>query len=92
MSMTKTQVGTRVGAILYADTQKVGLLGYGVYEGDFVPPVEANEMLSTLDITNPRIKLDDGRTVWGCQCWWGPEDKIKANIEGREVVIISDHL
>ncbi len=21
--------------------------------------------------TNPRIKLDDGSTIWGCQCWWG---------------------
>ena len=20
---------------------------------------------------NPRIRLDDGSMIWGCQCWWG---------------------
>ena len=24
--------------------------------------------------TNPRIKLDDGSTIWGCECWWGVID------------------
>lgn len=23
--------------------------------------------------TNPKIVLDDGEVVWGCECWWGPE-------------------
>lgn len=36
--------------------------------------------------TNPRITLDDGRVVWGCQCWWGPEDQIKKKVEGRTIV------
>lgn len=26
------------------------------------------------NIGNPRIRLDDGRYVWGCECWWGPEE------------------
>lgn len=30
---------------------------------------------------NPRIRLDDGQIVWGRECWWGPEEKIKAAIE-----------
>lgn len=20
---------------------------------------------------NPRIRLEDGSVIWGCQCWWG---------------------
>lgn len=36
--------------------------------------------------TNPRITLDDGRVVWGAQCWWGPEDAVRARIAGLEVV------
>jgi hypothetical protein len=23
---------------------------------------------------NPKIVLDDGETVWGAECWWGPEE------------------
>jgi len=23
--------------------------------------------------TNPKILLDNGETVWGAECWWGPE-------------------
>lgn len=32
------EVGTRVGAVLSADATTVKLLGYGVYEGNFLPP------------------------------------------------------
>lgn len=28
-------------------------------------------------VNNPRIKLDSGHTVWGMQCWWGPEQELK---------------
>ena len=39
-----------------------------------------------LDIANPRIKLDTGKTVWGCQCWWGPEEQTKRYIGDNKVV------
>lgn len=32
-------------------------------------------------LCNPKILLDDGRTVWGFECWWGPEDKTKKRID-----------
>ena len=35
---------------------------------------------------NPRITLDDGRVVWGCQCWWGPEEAIRKRIEGLKII------
>ena len=34
------------------------------------------------------FKLDDGRVVWGCQCWWGPEDKVRQMIGDRRVVVV----
>lgn len=39
--------------------------------------------------SNPRIRLDSGDVVWGCQCWWGPEAEIKKTIGDRQVVIVS---
>lgn len=38
---------------------------------------------------NPRIDLDSGETVWGAQCWWGPEDKYDAWVAGRRVVTVA---
>lgn len=26
---------------------------------------------------NPRIVLDNGGVVWGCQCWWGAPEKVR---------------
>lgn len=77
--------GIRVGAILGSDGKKVEFLGYGVYEGDFVPAKEINPVLN-IGLPNPRIKLDSGKVVWGCECWWGPEDRIKASLDGKTVV------
>ncbi len=30
--------------------------------------------------TNPRIKLDNGDTVWGFECWWGPEASVQRQL------------
>jgi hypothetical protein len=78
-----TKVGSRVGAILGTEGKNVKLLGYGVYEGDFVPDQSCGGMgaiLSEAGIINPRIKLDSDKFVYGCECWWGPEDLVKAKI------------
>lgn len=37
---------------------------------------------------NPRISLDNGGIVWGCQCWWGSEEAVKEQIEGKTVVMV----
>jgi hypothetical protein len=82
------QIGDRVGAIASADKEEVYIFGYGQYMGDVVPPPEITFMglsLAELGHTNPKILLDSGKVVWGCECWWGPEDKIKASIGSRKV-------
>ena len=78
------EIGTRVGAISHSEGDTVYLFGYGVYEGDHVPPKEVGGF--NMGRPNPRIKLDSGKTVYGCECWWGPEDQIKSKIEGQKIV------
>lgn len=88
--------GTRVGAVLSGDKDSINLLGYGVYEGDFVfgdtastaPVGFLADGLREHGLPNPRIRLDSGQVVWGCECWWGPEDKVREMCEGREVVMV----
>lgn len=63
----------RVGALLSANDEEVALLGYGEHLGDV-----SCSMLGGMK--NPCIKLDNGDTVWGFQCWWGPEERIKREI------------
>jgi hypothetical protein len=88
--------GERVGAILGSKDGVVEFLGYGVYEGDLdrndptnAPlPVGFTALLGRRAgmSLNPRIKLDSGKIVWGCECWWGAEEKIKEAIAGHTVV------
>jgi hypothetical protein len=86
------KVGDRVAALLSANQQEVKLLGFGVYEGNFVPEADAPgwmaEMLHKDGTTNPRIRLDDGRIVYGCQCWWGLEDEVKKSFGDRTVISV----
>ncbi len=75
--------GQRAGAFLSADEVEMHLLGYGVYDGHHVPE---DGWLHDAGIANPRITLDDGRVVWGYQCWWGGEEEVKELARGRKLV------
>ena len=83
------QVGDRVGAVLKSDTDTVHFLGFGVYNGRQVPPpgigmfgLDAHE----LGITNPEIILDNGKKVYGCECWWGTETGVQKAIQGKRII------
>ena len=90
-------VGSRVGAVRNVDDETIYLYGFGVYEGDFPigeddspqPKGSAAELLENKDQTNPRIRLDNGQVVWGCECWMGTEEVIKRNMEGKRVVRVN---
>lgn len=56
------------------------MFGFGVYVGDRVCDVGGR--------TNPSITLDNGKQVWGYECWWGPEDEIQRMIGDRKVVFV----
>ena len=90
-------IGSRVGAIAGKNEDKVDFFGFGVYEGDF--KIENDDVymmgiqMSSLDVENPKIKLDNGDIVYGCECWWGPEDQIKQVLDGMEInnITVSDY-
>ena len=80
----KTPVGARVGALSHGEEDRLYLFGYGVYLGELYPPLGTPGLFGTdaseLGVRNPCIKLDNGKIVWGCQCWWGPEEAIKKKV------------
>ncbi len=46
----------------------------------------AAERYNTMFSVNPKIKLDSGQVVWGCECWWGPEEAFDENfVNGRDI-------
>lgn len=63
--------GERVIALADVTGNVVRFFGAGKYSGDHVPPANAGGL--NFGIPNPKIDLDDGKTVWGCESWWGPE-------------------
>ena len=79
--MIKLKIGERVGAISHADDDNVYFFGYGTYQGEEVPPPEVKFMGMTMRNANPKIVLDNGKVVWGCECWWGPEERINRQLE-----------
>lgn len=80
------KVGSRVGAILKADEDGVHLLGYGTYQGPQPIPEGVPGGMCIPGIPNPKILLDSGKTVWGCQCWWSSEEETKRMIGDRNVI------
>lgn len=80
--------GTRAGAMSHGTEDTVYLYGYGVYVGDEVPPEDVKFLGIQLDHPNPKIVLDSGKVVWGCECWWGSEEAVKKQIGDRKVIMV----
>lgn len=56
-----------------------------------VPPGGTLWTADKVKMPNPLIRLDSGAEVWGAECWWGPEAKVKdvvaqAKAGGKKVV------
>jgi len=69
----------------------VYFLGYGEYVGDFIPKEAVGglaESCRECQIENPKLVLDDGSVVYGCECWWGSEERIKKELLDRAVKVI----
>jgi len=94
MATKAAKPGERVFAIRDSkpDERKVYSYGAGVYRGYERPPNGTPSPYGVVDerfpdhYTNPRIDLDRGGTIWGFQCWWGPEDVVRKKFEGFEFV------
>ena len=75
-----------VSVILSSNKDSVQLLGFGTYQGEEVPGPEVKFMGVAVNRPNPKIELDNGTVVWGCECWWGPEPQIKKMIGTKKVL------
>lgn len=76
----------KVIALLSANEKEVISFGEGDYVGDEIIPKDLNikgfgEIIKEAGIPNPKIVLDSGEIVWGCECWWGPKDKVQEKID-----------
>lgn len=78
------KLGDRVGAILRADSETISLIGYGRYVGHEIPPEHIGGF--NLGLPNPKLEMDDGTIVWGCECWWGSEAAIMGSIGNRRII------
>jgi hypothetical protein len=82
-TMSSYEIGQRVGAISNSKGDTVYMFGWGTYQGEEVPPVGTPGPFG-MDASqvgpNPKILLDSGDVVFGCQCWWGAEEVIKRKI------------
>ena len=82
----------RVLAVSHADEGAVYIFGEGIYEGDFIPKEAVGVMADICrkaNRENPRIRLDSGKIVYGCECWWGgiEDAKKKTGItDGKKVI------
>ncbi len=82
----------KVFAVASANKDKVLAFGFGDYVGDEVPPPEIMGPFGAVPTPNPKIVLDNGEVIWGCECWWGPaenEEVINKWLKGRELVLIT---
>ena len=79
----------RVGALFATRKQNkvVELFGYGELLDDEIPESAVGPLADLTRLMrrpNPKIQLDSGLVVWGCECWWGPEEDVKAQVERYE--------
>jgi len=91
------KVGDRVGAVLSSDDKQVNILGFGKYVGDEIPDADAGglgPLCREAGCPNPKIVLDNGDVVWGCECWWGGEEEVRSRLfqareSGLNLVMVS---
>jgi len=73
--------------VSHSNEDTIFLFGYGIYVGDEVPPPEIQPWMRIAH-PNPKIILDNGKVIWGCECWWGSEEAVKKQIGTNKVVMV----
>lgn len=79
------KIGDRVGAVSgNMPTGVVEIFGFGVYEGKHpVDPLAVGYIANihrAAGTKSHRIRLDSGETIYGCECWFDHEDRVKAKL------------
>lgn len=71
-------IGKKVLAIHAIDNThaQAWIFGRGEFLGTFYPDSAVGALADHIrevdgdDARNPKIRLDDGNIIWGCECWW----------------------
>lgn len=89
-SVRSPKPGDRVGAVSHVVNGVAYVFGYGKYAGEELPVGAAGmgARLVEAKVTNPKIVLDSGKVVWGCECWWGLEKAVKDRIEKEKWTVV----
>lgn len=77
----------RVIAIESIENGVMRSYGEGEYLGEKIPNVSP---FNEIGLKNPCIKLDNGKYIWGFQCWWGEAKKFREKYKNRfdnEVIV-----
>lgn len=66
--MSRYEIGEHV--LIIEDCRDGGIATgqTGIYEGFFNTTTGQPDEFGG----NPRIRLQDGSVIWGCECWWRP--------------------
>lgn len=94
--MANVEIGERVMAISHSENGTTYVFGNGIFLGDKepnddvvimgMPFAEIKDQM--VGFTNPAILLDSGQVVFGCECWWGSEEKMKIKLEGQKIEMV----
>lgn len=88
---------SRIGAVLSSNENEVRLIGYGTYAGEEVPPDDPTRkrglmgLVHKMERKNPKLIMDNGRVIWGCECWWASEEFVKESMGNRKVIELKDY-
>lgn len=81
----------RVGAFLDIRVNgAVSFLGYGEYTGESLPDEGLSgfsEILRKSGVKVPRIVLDSGEVIFGCECWWDEEYKVREVLSNSQKIV-----
>jgi hypothetical protein len=81
--------GTRVVAIRGADASTVHAYGHGVVVGKSLPCAAGGYGPLTAEggVDSTEILLDDGKTIWECECWFVAEEQFRDQVGERTIVL-----
>jgi hypothetical protein len=72
--------GLRVFALRESDSERVWSFGTGLMTRQPCPLLAGQ--------LNPRIDLDSGGYVWGCESWWGQEGDYEQAVDSRRIELV----
>ncbi len=82
--------GDKIFAVTHGDDDNIYFLGFGVFEGEEIPEEGTVGMMASLlrmrEQKNPKLVLDNGDSIWGCECYWGPADQFRSFANMRKII------